>query len=278
MPVDASLSRISIDQDSHVPAYHQIYEALRGQLGSAALPPGTKLATERTIADAAGVSRQTVRQAFARLEREGLLSRRRGDGTYVAEARVETSLRVLRGFTSEISARGLRVRSRVHDLRLAQPPAAVCKALALGDAADSAIMLRRTRILDGIPATLETVWLSADLCGPILDVNMTDRSLYATLRELVGIEPRQATERLSATALDEFEAHELDQPVGAPALLVERTTRDGSGRVVEVVKSLLRADRFTFRAELDIEGGSLIGPAPVDVRRSAPVSSRKDGS
>jgi GntR family transcriptional regulator len=125
-------------------------------------------------------------------------------------------------------------------------------------------MLRRVRSLDGLPVTLETVWLPAELCSPLLTLNMTDRSLYATLRDLLGIEPRHATERLTATLLDEFEASELDQRLGEPALLVERTTTDAAGRGVEAVKTLLRADRFSFTAQLDLERDAVIQPSSIE--------------
>lgn len=253
-----ALGEIQVDADSPVPVYYQLYENLRSQLGTEQFPSGSKLATERTIAELVGVSRQTVRQAFARLEREGLIFRRQGDGTYVSEPRVEGSLRFLKGFTTELTERGLRVRSLVLDLRLVTPPTMVSDALGLSSSKDGAVMLRRVRSLDGLPVSLETVWLPADLCSSLLGLNMTDRSLYATLRDMLNIEPKQASERLTATVLDEFEAGELDQNPGQPALLVERTTRDAAGRCIEVVKTLLRADRFSLTAELELERAAVM--------------------
>lgn len=252
-PETSGFEDFELDAESPVPVYYQLYELLRAQLGSEHFPSGSKLATERTIAEIVGVSRQTVRQAFSRLEREGLLHRRQGDGTYVAEPRVEGSLTFLMGFTHELGSRGLRVRSRVLDLRLVKPPAAVAASLGIPTVHESAVMLRRVRSLDGIPATFETVWLPADICRSLVEINMTDRSLYTTLRESFGLEPKRGNERLTATLLDDYEAGELDRRPGDPALLVERTSFDGAGRCVEVVKSLLRADRFSFTAELNLE-------------------------
>ncbi|MGV3711493.1 GntR family transcriptional regulator [Pseudolysinimonas sp.] len=261
MPDSADpLAGVEIDAASPVPVYYQLYEALRSQLGAAPFAPGSRFSTERSIAESVGVSRQTVRQALARLEREGLIHRRQGDGTYVSEPRLEGSLRVLSGFTSELSHRGLRVRNRVLDLKLVTPPADVREKLGVGPGRDTAVMLRRVRLLDGAPATLETVWMPADRCAALLGMQMENRSLYATLRDL-GIEPHRAVERLGATVLDEFEASELERRPGDPALLVERTTYDRDDRPVEAVKSLLRADRFSFSAELDLDTpGIVAGP------------------
>lgn len=258
--------RIAVDPTSPVPVYYQIYESLRAQLGGPTMPAGSRLATERSIAEMLGVGRQTVRQALARLEREGRVHRRQGDGTYVAEPRLESGLHVVRGFTSELGARGVRVRSEVLDLRLVEPPASVATDLQVDATAASTVMLRRVRSLDGEAATLETVWLPADRCAPLLRINMSDRSLYATLRDVLGIHPARATERLTATVLDDFEAHALDRRRGDPALLVERVTVDLDDRPVEAVKSLLRADRFSFRADLDLDA-----PETSDATASAVV-------
>lgn len=261
-PSDDLLRRLTISAEGPAPAYYQLFEALRTLLGHGPFSPGTKLPTERTIAETVGVSRQTVRQALARLEREGLVFRRQGDGTYVSQPRVEGSLRHLTGFTTELSQRGVRVRSRVLDLRPVIPQRSIAQQLSLPDDSESAIMLQRVRSLDGTPAALETVWLPAERCAGLLDLNMEDRSLYAVLRDHFGLVPSRATERLSATVLDEFEATELERRPGDPALLVERSTVDSDGRPLEVVKSLLRADRFSFTAELDLGTPALTTPQP----------------
>lgn len=252
---DGRLRAIELDPSSPVPVYYQLFEAIRALLGSDGFMAGAKLPTERAIAELLGISRQTVRHAFARLERDGLVYRRQGDGTYVSQPRVEGSLRFLSSFTSEVSQSGHRVRSEVLDLRLVTPPESISEQLRLGNPKDGAVMLRRVRSLDGIPAMLETVWLPAELCAPILQLGMEDRSLYSVLRDTLGLVPHRATERLSATVLDDFEANELDRRPGDPALLVERITVDEARRPLEAVKSLLRADRFSFSTELDLAAG-----------------------
>lgn len=249
------LSTISIDERSPVPAYYQVYEALRNHLQDpvpSGLFPGTKLPTERALAARLGVARGTLRQALARLESEGMVFRRQGDGTYVAEPRVEHDMRFLHGFTAEFTSRGKRVHSRVLHMRAITAPPRVRQLLGAPDSADNVIELRRVRSLDGSPVSLETVWLSAARCGALLGRELTDNSLYATLSE-IGIVPVSGSEHLTATVLDPYEASELDQQPGAAAMLVERVTHDAEGQCIEVVKTLLRADRFSIRTDLDLE-------------------------
>ena len=245
------LADVSIDVTSPLPAYYQVYEALRDQI-AANLAPGTKLPTERALALDLGISRATLRQAFNRLEQDGFLNRRQGDGTYVAEPRVEHDMRFLHGFTREFTARGSRVRSRLLSMRSTVAPARLRETLGVNRGPDTVIELRRVRSLDGSPASIETVWLPRERTVGLLDLDMRDRSLYAALNEL-GIVPVTGNETLTATVLDEYEASQLDQRAGAPAMLIERVAYDADGNCVECVKTLMRADRFSIKTPLDLE-------------------------
>lgn len=243
---------ITIDGASWVPAYYQLEEAIRSLLSGGALRPGMRLPPERELATQLGVSRMTVRGALQRLERDGLLDRRRGDGTYVAAKRIDAGLR-FSSFTSELAGRVSENRTRVLDLSAVRPDATLRGILGVADEAEAAIRLQRVRYLDGVPTTLETAWLPADSCKQLLGLNLQDRSLYSILTEDFGLHPARATERLVATVLGDFEASHLDREAGSAALLVERTTYDRYGSVIEHVHTVMRADRVALTAEVEIE-------------------------
>lgn len=76
--------RIPINRNSSIPIYQQIAEHLRQSLRSGKLPPETRLPASRTLANALGVSRLTIENAYANLEAEGLIYSHQGSGTYVA--------------------------------------------------------------------------------------------------------------------------------------------------------------------------------------------------
>jgi len=76
--------RIPIDRQSATPIYLQIETWLRQNITSGSLPPETRLPATRQLADELGVSRITVKNAYAKLEGDGLLVTREGSGTYVA--------------------------------------------------------------------------------------------------------------------------------------------------------------------------------------------------
>ena len=65
--------------------YKQLRELLRQEINRGELKPGDKIPPEDEIADRYGVSLGTVRQAEAELANEGLIVRKQGKGTFIAE-------------------------------------------------------------------------------------------------------------------------------------------------------------------------------------------------
>jgi GntR family transcriptional regulator len=72
-----------------VPTYLLVAADLRSKIEAGKMRPGTQLPPEKNLQDEYGnltgtVSRNTVRDAIELLEREGLLEKRRGQGTFIA--------------------------------------------------------------------------------------------------------------------------------------------------------------------------------------------------
>lgn len=74
---------IPLDPQSATPLYQQLENYLRQQILSGALAAETRLPSTRQLAQALGISRITVNNAYATLESEGLLYSRGGSGTFV---------------------------------------------------------------------------------------------------------------------------------------------------------------------------------------------------
>lgn len=71
-----------------VPTYLLIAADLRSKIAAGTMPPGTQLPPEKNLREEYGnlsgtVSMNTVRDAIDMLVREGLLERRRGQGTFI---------------------------------------------------------------------------------------------------------------------------------------------------------------------------------------------------
>lgn len=78
---------------SPMPLYHQVSSVLRQRMISGDYEAGRKLPTEDELIAEFGVSKATVRQAVGELVASGLVSREQGGGTFVLQARRETSVR-----------------------------------------------------------------------------------------------------------------------------------------------------------------------------------------
>ena len=67
------------------PKHERLRDFLAGQIAAGRLRPGDALPTELQLAEQLGIARSTVRQAMASLERDNLVRRVHGKGTFVHE-------------------------------------------------------------------------------------------------------------------------------------------------------------------------------------------------
>src|SRR5438132_5770084 len=95
------------------PAHAQIEEWLEGAIARGRLAPGDRLPPERELAGKLRVSRMTLRQALASLERRGLVARHVGreGGTFVEEPKLE--LAGLSALSDQLRDLGLAAGARV---------------------------------------------------------------------------------------------------------------------------------------------------------------------
>lgn len=99
---------ISLNAESTIPLYRQLYQQVRAAIVAGSLLPSTKLPPTRELAAAHGIARVTAIQAYDQLEAEGFVVRRRGAGTFVAEA-LPLPRAATREYTPVLSPWGQRV-------------------------------------------------------------------------------------------------------------------------------------------------------------------------
>jgi len=76
---------LHVDPRDATPIWKQIEEALRRLVASGALAPGKGVPSVRELAAELRINPATVAKAYQRLADAGVLSVRRGEGTFVAE-------------------------------------------------------------------------------------------------------------------------------------------------------------------------------------------------
>lgn len=217
------------------------------QMISAGLPPHTQLPTERELAETLEVNRQTVRVALDELDREGLVYRLQGAGTFVSAARISKSFE-LTSFSEDMRARSMRPGSQSVEVQLTPAGQTASYALDISPR-DDVVRVRRVRTADDIPICLEeSSFAAASVAG--LEHGILGNSLYEDLRERFGLVAVRADQEIHAVVLDQAQAEALHTPPFSPAFLVKRTTYDARSRPIEYAESVYRGDRYSYQLSI----------------------------
>jgi GntR family transcriptional regulator len=248
-----------VSKASPIPLYYQLAERLRERIRSGDLAAGDQLPADRELAEQAGISRMTARQAIAYLVREGSLLVKPGIGTFVAEPKLAYDALHLLGFTEETMRLGGAVTSRVLEQSLVEPspPVAIALSLKPGDVAVKIVRLRST---GETPVLLETSFVPADRCPGLAELDLETQSLYLLMEVRYGLRLERARQTIEATVANDYESDLFGVPSGAPMLLLEGVTYDVHDRPAEYFKAVYRADRITFELESRRAGAST-GPS-----------------
>jgi GntR family transcriptional regulator len=220
----------------------QVREYVRSLVAGNA--PGTPAPSERELVHRFGVARMTVRQALDALVVEGLLERIPGRGTFVARPR-RVATRIT-GYTEEMNRRGMLAESQTLLARREQAGPGVARALNLTEG-DAVIHWRRLRRGDGAPVCIEDAYLNEVLLPGFLQSGMPT-SLYEALSTR-GLRPTWVEDSIGADNANPEEADLLEIEPGAAVLRHSRRALSDD-KIVEVSRSVYRADRFTMWVQL----------------------------
>jgi GntR family transcriptional regulator len=234
-----------VDQNGASSKQELARDALLELVGS--LEIGVAIPPERRLATQLGVSRPTLRMAIDELVREGLLLRRHGSGTYVAEPKIALPLTIT-SFSEDMRQRGMRPASRVLSFEEQSAGAKLGARLRVSPA-DRVWVIRRLRLADSEPMALEVLHVPQGI-APDLARRDLEQSFYELLAQRYGTVVVAGTQTIEPTVTNEEEAEVLGVPVHAPAFLFERTSTCEQGKVVEFVRSIYRGDRYRLVTEL----------------------------
>lgn len=239
----------TIDKDTPIPYYYQMREILRQEVASGKWVVNEKLPSERILCERFGVSRPTVREALDDLVSEGLLRREKGRGTFVSEPKIiEGLLQTPFGFSDSMHSQGITHVTRVLNLETTPATATVARELRLVEGAP-VILLQRVRSIFDVPILLVTSYLPARLFAGLTEVDFTQHSLYAVLRERYGMTMARARRYMEAVVASRRQADLLRIHSGDPLMLIESTTYTEDGVPFEYYVAYHRGDRTRFMVE-----------------------------
>jgi GntR family transcriptional regulator len=228
------------------PYYLQIAGKLRGMVDS--LPAGERLPSEPQLAKDFRVSRFTVAKAVEQLVKDGLIVRKQGSGTFVAEAPLRRQPGYLLSFTEAVVAAGHRATHKV----LAFRPVEWSPGLPYSSETPL-ILFDRLRYVDGTAVARHRSTLSAELVDQIglteTIAKTSDFSLYRHFEEH-GLTVATANERLVARLADAEERALLDLADDTVVVSVGRHTFSYDGTPLDAVDATYDARHYSYEARL----------------------------
>jgi GntR family transcriptional regulator len=259
---------------SRVPRYHQIAQTLRERIIAGGHGPGKRLDTQRSLAREFGVTLMTLRQALDLLERDGLIARRHGLGTFVARPSIDYDILHLRAFAGDLSALGEDVATRFVRSYAAAADRGVAAALGLRER-EGVFALERLRLVDGEPVSFQSSYLPAALGDEVSKADLAVTPLRQVLAFKLGIEITAARETVSAVSLERRAARELGCRPGIPAFRSDRVSVGADGTPVVYDRVFIPGDRFRITRHLrydTVNGRMADGGEPTTSREAVRMS------
>lgn len=241
-------------EQSAIPLYSQVRERLRERIADGTYAPQTRLPSESEIGALLKVSRITVRQALGDLQKEGVIFKVPGKGTFVARARPSQELARLEGFGEAMSRKGHRIVNRVvkHAQVEASPSVAARLRLAPGAPVTE---IHRVRWLDRAPVSFEITYLPPAIGERLRSEDLAGRDIFLILEADYGIALGHADVQIGAqnadvNAADADLAAALCVEPGAALLRIERLTWTADGVPLDFEYLYVRGEAFQYALRL----------------------------
>jgi GntR family transcriptional regulator len=235
-----------------VPSRTKLSQGVRSEIvsriASGAIPAGSQLPAEPTLAQQLGVSRATLREALRSLEEEGTLTRHRGAGTFVTEGpRLVNNLDVNFGVTEAIRAAGMQPGTL--EAAAVEGPASHDEARQLHlEPGSGVVTVERVRTADGRRVVFSRDVLPARLLGrrSALLRRLEEGSVYEVLESQLGRIVHHGIASFRPVLAIAEVSDRLRVPRGAPLLYLRQVDYEAEGQPLLYSHEYHLADAFEF--------------------------------
>lgn len=255
-PGEAGRRELGSSETTSLPIYHQLYVILRQQIKDGAFDAQAPLPPEMTLCKTFNVSRVTVRRALQMLEREHLIVRRHGVGTFAAPDAANGVQPVrIAGLIENLITLGLETTADLLSFDPRTPlPASVAAALN-AKPGELGLRIERIRRYKALPLSLTNVYLPGRIAPLVTREAIDDRPIVRIL-EAQGIRALRAEQTISAVAADDDAARKLSVSIGAPLIRLRRTVFDQDGAPFEYQQGLYNPDQYEYHMLLTRDNSS----------------------
>lgn len=222
-----------LDRAAPAPLWVQLKNQIGAAIREGNLPPESRLPSEQALCSLLDVSRPVVRAAIRALSDEGSVVKLPRKGMFVSPERRQTDfLNANISVFGDMAAKGISVSTDTLEFFRAPANARERQVFNLPEAG-TVIRLRRMYRMEGHPITLSWISLPGHRVPDMEKLDMTNRSLYETLRTVFGIEVRRA-ERWFTAEMPSPEAVKLMKvDAHQPIIVIESIAYDQAGEPVE---------------------------------------------
>jgi GntR family transcriptional regulator len=251
---------------SPVPLYSQLRELLRRRIADGVYKSHQQMPSENEMVALFGVSRITIRQALNDLQKEGLIFKIHGKGTFVSKTKAVHSLTRLQGLGEALSGSGHQIQSRVLGHRILRADQQVAARLALSER-DEVMEIRRVRLADSEPISYDITYLPQALGHRVVREDLQRRDIFAILESDFGMVLGNAELHIEAVTADAVVADALGLASGAAVLRIQRLTYTANHVPLDFEFLFYRGDAFQYHIELErqtrqVGASRLTGVAP----------------
>ena len=234
---------------SKSPLYYQLAEIIIEEIKTKNLKEDDKILTEREYCEKYNLSRATVRQGIAYLEKKGYLYKIQGCGTFVSSRVLKQKLLKFYSFTEEMKKQGKTPESKILSFKEKIAGEKIAQELNL-DKEEKIFELVRLRLADEDIYMDEKTYLPVKKFLNFSKKDILNIPLYDVLQKKYNIIFSKATERFSVLSADKkiSEALEIDEK--SPIIKLQRWTYTGIEKI-EYTVSFLRGDKFEFEVDLE---------------------------
>lgn len=236
-----------LDEESVWPVQDQIASYLRERILDGDIEPDGRVPSSRQLYELFGAAAQTIKNAVAILEKEGLVYTKRGSGVYARQHRQRTMAPAefknpptdggKYQWISAAERKGMSARSELLDVEEVEPPALVRNALNLGDG--EKVILRRQvlHLTEGgrdEPCELVEVYIPLTLAKgtPIAEARKIKGGTGRVLLE-AGLPPLRCVDKVAARWPTPRQARALRMPTKLPVLRQFRVTYSVDDRPIQ---------------------------------------------
>lgn len=254
------LTLSQLDRDSTAPIWFQIMRSVEARIADGTWAPGDRLPSESELCAHFSASRTSVRDALARLESAGIISRQQGKGAFVERTQGPSAwtLPSAPSLLGEYSEDGRSALSS-EILRAGLEPLPSWAAAVVGrDAPDGqGFVLERVRAVGARTAVHVINYMPSRLAGVLPDLRDPRASLYAAINRVAGVRIARMHRTIEAAAADRTIASLLEVEPGHPIVVVEAVAYDQSGEPIDFSRASVRTDRLRVSVDTGFEAAGI---------------------